>query len=80
MSISLRAFAIANLGRPSPSTNPMHRRLMAYTALNAASVRLTNEQYKKCQDFIAADFDTSVFEDTDEDVQVADELSEAVCS
>lgn len=79
MSISLRTFALFNLNPTSGSTNPSHRQLMAYTALQVHSEKLSDEQYEKCHAYIDRGFDQSVFSDTDETVQI-EKLNETMCS
>lgn len=79
MSLSLRTFARLNLSPESRSTNPSHRRLLGFTALDTKSHLLTQCQYEVCREYIDGDFDLSVFKDTDEDV-VVETITEGTCS
>ena len=79
MSISLRLFAQLNLSPESKSTNPSHRRFMGFTALDTKSHLLSQQQYETCRDYIGSDFDTTVFKDTDEPVDV-EPITEGICS
>ena len=49
--IKFRQFVIDNLMPESKSTNPAHRRFLAFTALDELSGQLTEQQYQVDNDF-----------------------------
>lgn len=68
--MKLKEFAKTNLNLPSRSTNPSHKRFLAFTELDKISSQLTQEQYDCCKAYIDGDFNSDLLIDSEVDVPV----------
>ena len=61
LELPLKEFAQKHLMPESKSTNPSHRRFLAFSNLDELSDQLSQADYDKCWRFIDSDFDLSIF-------------------
>lgn len=66
--MKLKDFAEINLNLSSRSTNPSHKRFLAFAELDNLSYRLTQEQYDSCKEYIGNDFNPEFLIDSEVDL------------